>query len=55
MMEYFTENATLTVGGDFGEGHRKYCKPCMIITSKEEVEGGCGIPLEFMTTLLTNQ
>ncbi|CAI8052489.1 hypothetical protein GBAR_LOCUS28696 [Geodia barretti] len=24
MMEYFTENATLTVGGDFGEGHRKY-------------------------------
>jgi hypothetical protein len=24
MIEYFTENATLTVGGDFGEGHRKY-------------------------------
>ena len=24
MVEYFTETATLTVGGDFGEGHRKY-------------------------------
>lgn len=26
MLEYFTENATLTVAGDFGEGHRKFCE-----------------------------